>query len=63
MSIVGPRPILFEELAQVPKITTVRFIANPGLTGIWQVSGRKSVLWNDCMNQDLMYVETWSFFR
>lgn len=60
MSIVGPRPILFEELADVPPDTTMRFVVKPGLTGIWQVSGRKSVLWNDRMRQDLLYIETWS---
>ena len=60
MSIVGPRPILFEELVDVPPSTTMRFVVKPGLTGIWQVSGRKSVLWNERMRQDLKYIETWS---
>ena len=61
MSLVGPRPILFEELADVPNNSSIRFIAKPGLTGIWQVNGRKSTLWDQRMRQDLLYVETWSF--
>ena len=61
MSLVGPRPILFEELADVPSNSSIRFIAKPGLTGIWQVNGRKSTLWDQRMRQDLLYVETWTF--
>ena len=61
MSLVGPRPILFEELSDVPNDSSIRFIAKPGLTGIWQVNGRKSTLWDQRMRQDLLYVETWSF--
>ena len=61
MSLVGPRPILFEELVGVPSDSSLRFIAKPGLTGIWQISGRKSVLWEDRMKQDIQYVESWTF--
>ena len=61
MSLVGPRPILFEELSDVPNNASIRFIAKPGLTGIWQVNGRKSILWDQRMRQDLLYVETWTF--
>ena len=61
MSLVGPRPILFEELSDVPNNASIRFIAKPGLTGIWQVNGRKSTLWDQRMRQDLLYVETWTF--
>lgn len=61
MSLVGPRPILFEELSDVPENSSIRFIAKPGLTGIWQVNGRKSTRWEERMRQDLLYVETWSF--
>jgi lipopolysaccharide/colanic/teichoic acid biosynthesis glycosyltransferase len=40
-----------------------RFIAKPGLTGLWQVSGRKEVLWETRMKQDVLYIETWTFFN
>jgi lipopolysaccharide/colanic/teichoic acid biosynthesis glycosyltransferase len=62
MSIVGPRPILREELIDVHYMDESRFIAKPGLTGLWQVSGRKEVLWETRMKQDVLYIETWTFF-
>lgn len=63
MSIVGPRPILREEDRNVNKANQSRFIAKPGLTGLWQVSGRKEVLWEARMKQDILYIETWSFLN
>jgi exopolysaccharide biosynthesis polyprenyl glycosylphosphotransferase len=63
MSIVGPRPILREEDIDVNKANQSRFIAKPGLTGLWQVSGRKEVLWEARMKQDVLYIETWSFLK
>ena len=63
MSIVGPRPILREEDIDVQKENQSRFIAKPGLTGLWQVSGRKEVLWEARMKQDVLYIETWSFLN
>jgi lipopolysaccharide/colanic/teichoic acid biosynthesis glycosyltransferase len=63
MSIVGPRPILREEDVDVKKANQSRFIAKPGLTGLWQVSGREEVLWDARMKQDVLYIETWSFIN
>lgn len=63
MSIVGPRPILIDETAQVQSDFTIRFLAKPGLTGLWQVTGRKEVLWEDRMLRDLHYIEDWSFWK
>ena len=63
MSIVGPRPILREEINDVQIENQCRFIAKPGLTGLWQVSGRKEVLWETRMKQDVLYIETWSFLK
>lgn len=60
MSIVGPRPILREELIQIKKGFENRFIAKPGLTGLWQVTGRKEVAWDDRMLRDIAYIEDWS---
>jgi len=61
MSIVGPRPILIEEEEIVDSLNQARFIAKPGLTGLWQVSGRKEVLWETRMRQDILYIESWTF--
>ncbi len=61
MSIVGPRPILREEALDVGNDKQSRFIAKPGLTGLWQVSGRKETLWENRMQQDVIYIESWSF--
>jgi lipopolysaccharide/colanic/teichoic acid biosynthesis glycosyltransferase len=63
MSLVGPRPILREEDTDVPLESRGRFLAKPGLTGLWQVSGRKEVLWNNRMNQDLLYIESWTLLN
>ena len=60
MSLVGPRPVLIEELDLIPPTFHFRFIAKPGLTGLWQISGRKEVDWIDRMHQDVAYVENWS---
>jgi exopolysaccharide biosynthesis polyprenyl glycosylphosphotransferase len=60
MSLVGPRPVLMEEIDLIPSSFHFRFIAKPGLTGLWQISGRKEVDWIDRMHQDVAYVENWS---
>jgi lipopolysaccharide/colanic/teichoic acid biosynthesis glycosyltransferase len=60
MSLVGPRPILPEEEPQLGDFHFRRQIAKPGLTGIWQVSGRKETSWDDRMAFDIKYVEEWS---
>ena len=60
MSLVGPRPILPEEAPQLGDFHFRRQIAKPGLTGIWQVSGRKDTTWEERMAFDLKYVQEWS---
>ena len=60
MSIVGPRPILPEEEIQLGDFHFKRQIAKPGLTGIWQVSGRKDTTWEERMVFDVKYVQEWS---
>jgi lipopolysaccharide/colanic/teichoic acid biosynthesis glycosyltransferase len=60
MSLVGPRPILVEELPQMKEGHSYRHIARPGLTGLWQVSGRKEISWDQRMEMDLEYIHNWS---
>jgi exopolysaccharide biosynthesis polyprenyl glycosylphosphotransferase len=60
MSLVGPRPILPEEAPQLGDFHFRRQIAKPGLTGIWQVSGRKDTSWEERMAFDIKYVQDWS---
>ncbi len=60
MSLVGPRPVLPEELDLLAEADLRRHITKPGLTGLWQISGRKEVAWDDRMRMDLYYIEHWS---
>src|SRR4029434_5261632 len=60
MSLVGPRPHLASELALMPSEASRRSLVTPGLTGLWQVSGRSNLEGEDAMRLDLRYVETWS---
>ncbi|MCX6501600.1 MAG: sugar transferase [Microbacterium sp.] len=60
MSIVGPRPQIAAEVALYTDAARRRLLARPGLTGLWQVSGRSSLGWEDAVRLDLYYVENWS---
>lgn len=60
MSLVGPRPPLPKEVALYADHVHRRFLAKPGITGLWQVSGRSSLSWDDSVRLDLSYVENWS---
>lgn len=60
MSLVGPRPPLPEECAQYGHHVFRRFLVKPGLTGLWQVSGRSDLSWDESIRLDLQYVEDWS---
>jgi exopolysaccharide biosynthesis polyprenyl glycosylphosphotransferase len=60
MSLVGPRPPLPSEVAQYPEDVLRRLVVKPGLTGLWQVSGRSDLSWEDSVRLDLRYVENWS---
>lgn len=63
MSLVGPRPALPREVAQYDSDTKRRLHVRPGLTGLWQVSGRSNLSWEDTVRLDLYYVDNWSFVR
>jgi exopolysaccharide biosynthesis polyprenyl glycosylphosphotransferase len=60
MSLVGPRPMLPDELELLGDAEHRRHLTKPGMTGLWQISGRKEVSWDDRMRLDLHYIETWS---
>ena len=60
MSLVGPRPPLPTEVAQYAGATGRRMLVPPGLTGLWQVSGRADLDWEESVRLDLYYVENWS---
>jgi exopolysaccharide biosynthesis polyprenyl glycosylphosphotransferase len=60
MSLVGPRPVLLDEIPLLGDADHRRHLTKPGLTGLWQVSGRKGVDWEERMRLDLDYVEHWS---
>lgn len=60
MSLVGPRPALPTEVAQYGATTCRRLQVKPGLTGLWQVSGRSNLSWDESVKLDLRYVEEWS---
>lgn len=60
MSLVGPRPPLPAEVAQYEDHVHRRFLAKPGITGLWQVSGRSSLSWEESVRLDLSYVENWT---
>jgi exopolysaccharide biosynthesis polyprenyl glycosylphosphotransferase len=61
MSLVGPRPHLADEVARMPSQAVRRSLVTPGLTGLWQVSGRSELEGDDAIRLDLRYVENWSF--
>nr|WP_308199761.1 sugar transferase [Herbiconiux aconitum] len=60
MSLVGPRPPLEREVDQYEQHVHRRFLVKPGITGLWQVSGRSNLSWEDTVRLDLFYVENWS---
>ncbi|RKS68620.1 Undecaprenyl-phosphate galactose phosphotransferase WbaP/exopolysaccharide biosynthesis polyprenyl glycosylphosphotransferase [Motilibacter peucedani] len=62
MSLVGPRPPLPSEVERYADSSTRRLLVRPGLTGLWQVSGRSDLSWEESLRLDLHYVENWSLF-
>lgn len=61
MSLVGPRPPLPSEVDGYADSETRRLLSKPGITGLWQVSGRSDLDWDESVRLDLYYVENWSF--
>jgi exopolysaccharide biosynthesis polyprenyl glycosylphosphotransferase len=60
MSVVGPRPPLRREVETYDGTVRRRLLVKPGITGLWQVSGRSDLSWEETVRLDLSYVENWS---
>lgn len=60
MSLVGPRPPLPDEVSRYSEHELRRLAVKPGLTGLWQVSGRSDLSWQETVSLDLWYVDNWS---
>jgi len=63
MSLVGPRPPLPHEVADYDGDVVRRLHVRPGMTGLWQVSGRSDLSWEDTVRLDLYYVDNWSMLQ
>ncbi|WP_031333337.1 sugar transferase [Williamsia sp. D3] len=63
MSLVGPRPPLRDEVEKYSGMVTRRMLVRPGMTGLWQVSGRSDLSWEESVRLDLTYVENWSIMQ
>ena len=61
MSLVGPRPALPQETERYGDLMRRRLMVTPGITGLWQVSGRSDLPWDEAVRLDVRYVENWSF--
>jgi len=60
MSLVGPRPPLPSEVATYSQVARRKLLVKPGLTGLWQISGRSDLPWDESVRLDLRYVENWT---
>ena len=60
MSLVGPRPPLPEEVAKYEDWHFDRLEVPPGITGLWQISGRADLTFDECVQLDVFYIENWS---
>ncbi|WP_448263197.1 sugar transferase [Microbacterium aurum] len=63
MSLVGPRPQREAEVKLYDAAAERRLLVKPGMSGLWQVSGRSALGWEDALRLDLYYVENWSFMQ
>ena len=63
MSLVGPRPPLPHEVEAYDARTSRRLHVRPGMTGLWQVSGRSDLTWAETVRLDLYYVDNWSMLQ
>ena len=62
MSLVGPRPLPLRDFAQLEPWHLRRYNVLPGITGLWQISGRSSLTFDDLVRLDFYYIENWSIW-
>ena len=62
MSLIGPRPYLVYELEEVASVRSILLRVKPGLTGLWQISGRNLLSFRERLNLDEYYVRNWTFW-
>ena len=62
MSLVGPRPYLREELEEIKHEKSILFQVKPGITGLWQISGRSHLSFEERLNLDEAYIRNWSLW-
>jgi lipopolysaccharide/colanic/teichoic acid biosynthesis glycosyltransferase len=60
MSLVGPRPFIPAEAEQIAGSAARRFDVRPGMTGLWQISGRSHLSYEELKRLDYLYVASWS---
>ena len=63
MSLVGPRPIIMAECAEYDSDIALYHMVRPGITGLWQISGRNDVSYRERVEMDSRYVRNWSFWH
>lgn len=63
MSVVGPRPVVDEELNYYESAASYYLSTRPGLTGLWQISGRNDVSYKERIDYDTQYVRNWSMMQ
>ncbi|MGI8712425.1 MAG: sugar transferase [Solirubrobacteraceae bacterium] len=62
MSLVGPRPLPMRDFERLEDWHKKRYLVLPGITGLWQVSGRSELDFDDLVRLDFLYLERWSMF-
>jgi lipopolysaccharide/colanic/teichoic acid biosynthesis glycosyltransferase len=62
MSLVGPRPLPLRDYAQLEGWHRKRYLVLPGITGLWQISGRSNLGFDDLVRLDFYYLENWSIW-
>jgi lipopolysaccharide/colanic/teichoic acid biosynthesis glycosyltransferase len=63
MSLVGPRPLPQRDYDRLDDWHRKRYLVLPGMTGLWQVSGRSDLSWAEAVRLDLYYVDNWSMLQ
>jgi lipopolysaccharide/colanic/teichoic acid biosynthesis glycosyltransferase len=62
MSLVGPRPLPMRDFERLEEWHKKRYLVLPGITGLWQVSGRAELDFDELVRLDFLYLERWSMF-